>query len=362
MTATRTTAGAGVAIALAIALTSCQDGVAPSERFSDTDRPPPPALDHVLGGDAALEALAALIAEMRSHGRLDEVPEEAHNVLASQALARGPRTALVPSASLSTLPMEEGLSGPYVINGVTYYEKGGVLYPQYGTPASIMNPYTTGILAPGYAKVSSGFEFTGDKATQSLTWKVTNPRTGVVIRSAKHNPFGSATGTGTFKRFVGHVEIFDLPPCDIALSGGAAHSAWNSAGWILDNITINSVPVVGVTIRVGTFGKVNASSGLYPEKQILCTQPPDECEDDDDHDGGTDYLDQSVGSTRDGALHSWAPTSSPRFSCGGDGGGFGDEPGCTVCQQWFTVYYGKIIAEWWECHEGTGNECDALMR
>jgi hypothetical protein len=323
----------------------------------------PPSTEY-LGGMASLEAAARTLDHLEREGRLHEVDPEAIS------LVRQARDDAAPELIPAYLTGDGStITGPYEMNGGTFYAEGGEFYPSSERPAVILQQKTTGVLTPGYAEVTAVFQYEGHGATQRNQWEVRDLGTGAVIREQQRMPFGSKNdGFGGWIRFfAGTAKIFNLPKCDITLTADTEHEAWWNGWWEFTNEgNAGTNGIFGIRIVRAKKGTDYTSSALAPAMTLRCWRYiEDDCDSDDDDpnddDGGTDGLDRSIGSAEDGALRSMTPTGGPRYSCA-DGGGFDDENGCTVCQQWYTIYRNKIVAEWWECHEATAAECEELMR
>ena len=348
-------------LALVGTLASCTDGPSAITRPADAVPLPPGA--EILGGRASIEAAAATLDSLEKEGRLDEIDPEARKLI-REASRHVTRTI----APAYTTGDGSSITGPYDINGETFYEEGGEYYPPAGRPAVILQQKTTGVLKPGYAEVTAVFQYEGHNATQKTTWTISDLRTGVVLRERPLTTFGSKVDHffGWIRFFSGTEKIYNLPKCNTTLTAESYHEAWWNGWWdFADEGSAGTNLILGIKIVREKQGTVNTTSAISPAMSLRCqtyiTEDCDEEDDTTDDEDGTDGLDRSVGSAESDALRSLTPTGTARYACDG-GGGFGDENGCTVCQQWFTMYRDKIIAEWWECHEASADECEELMR
>ena len=343
-----------LALGLAVAATSCTDAIAPAALFDIPVVPEAPPSTEILGGTASIEAAAGLLDRLEAEGRLHEFDPVARDMI--REAARGAAPALAPSYSTT----DGAIAGPYDLDGETYYEQYGEMYPASGRPAVILQQKTTGVLEPGFAQVTAVFQYEGHNATQTTSWTVSDLHTGTVLRHQPHTTFGSKVDHffGFIRYFSGTARIFDLPQCNLLLEADSMHEAWWNGWWeFADEGTAGTNGILGIRIVRSKKGTDRTSSAIEPAMSLRCETHIEECEaeyddDDDEEENWSDGLDRSRGSTRDASL-GLAPTGPARYSCDG----FGDEETCTICQQWFTIWRTKIVAEWWECWEGSGGEC-----
>ena len=351
-----------LALASAGTLAACSDAAPVTSPTPEPALAPAPSTEY-LEGRASLEAAASTLDYLEREGRLGEIDPAARDLI--RLANRDASPALIPAYLTDG---SSTISGPFDINGITFYEEGGEYYPPANRPAVILQQQTTGVLKPGYGEVTAVFQYEGHNATQEIDWRVTDLATGSVIRSMQVKPFGGRKDGfgGWIRYFSGTQKIYDLPKCDITLSAESQHEAWWNGWWeFADEGTASTTGIFGIRIVRQKKDPDYASSALAPAMTLRCwSYIHDDCDSDDDStdddDSGTDGLDRSVGGTESGTLRSLSPSGGARSSCSGSGG-FDDENACTVCQQWYTIYRSKIVAEWWECHEASADECQELM-